>query len=53
VNDDLDRAVGQVAAIIDAESMRRERLRALDEQVAALIAELERGLDAAHAMRTS
>lgn len=50
VNDDLDRAVGQVAAIIDAESMRRERLRALDEQVAELIAELERGLDAAHAM---
>jgi guanylate kinase len=50
VNDDLDRAVGQVGAIIDAESMRRERLRALDEQVADLIAELERGLDAAHAM---
>jgi guanylate kinase len=48
VNDDLDRAVGQVGAIIDAESMRRERLRALDEQVADLIAELERGLDAAH-----
>jgi guanylate kinase len=50
VNDDLDRAVGQVGAIIDAESMRRERLRALDEQVAALISELERGLDAAHAL---
>ena len=50
VNDDLDRAVGQVGAIIDAESMRRERLRALDEQVADLIAELERGLDAAHAL---
>jgi guanylate kinase len=49
INDDLDRAVAQVGAIIDAESMRRERLRALDEQVAELIAELERGL-AAHAV---
>lgn len=45
VNEQLDRAVAQVASIIDAESARRERLRALEEQVAALIAEIERGLD--------
>jgi len=45
VNEDLDRAVAQVGSIIDAESARRERLRALDAQVADLIAEIERGLD--------
>lgn len=49
VNEDLDRAVAQVGAIIDAESARRERLRALDGQVAALIAELERGLEGVRA----
>ncbi len=49
VNEDLDRAVAQVGSIIDAESARRERLRALEEQVAALIAEIERGLDGVHA----
>ena len=45
VNEDLDRAVAQVASIIDAESARRGRLRALEDQVAVLIAEIERGLD--------
>ncbi|MDF1501500.1 guanylate kinase [Roseisolibacter sp. H3M3-2] len=45
VNEDLDRAVAQVAAILDAESARRSRLRALEDQVAVLIAEIERGLD--------
>jgi guanylate kinase len=49
VNEELDRAVAQVASIIDAESARRERLRALEEQVAELIAEIERGLDGVHA----
>ncbi|MGZ8378135.1 MAG: guanylate kinase [Gemmatirosa sp.] len=49
VNEDLDRAVAQVGSIIDAESARRERLRALEEQVAVLIAEIERGLDGVHA----
>ena len=44
VNEDLDRAVAQVASIIDAESMRRDRIRALDAQVAQLIAQLERGM---------
>jgi guanylate kinase len=49
VNEDLDRAVGQVGSIIDAESARRERLQALEDQVAELIAEIERGLDGVHA----
>jgi guanylate kinase len=45
VNEDLDRAVAHVSSIIDAESARRDRLRLLDEQVARMIAELERGFD--------
>ncbi len=40
-NDDLDRAVSRVSAIIDAEMTRRERAPMLDEQVAGLIARLE------------
>lgn len=40
-NDDLDRAVARVSAIIDAEMTRRERAPMLDEQVAGLIARLE------------
>ncbi len=40
-NDNLDRAVARVSAIIDAEMARRERAPALDEQVAGLIARLE------------
>ena len=34
-----------LGSIIDAESSRRERIRALDGQVAALLAQLERQLD--------
>jgi guanylate kinase len=45
VNDDLDRAVSSVAAIIDAESVRHDRVRRLDEQVARLIAELQKQID--------
>jgi guanylate kinase len=41
-NDDLDRAVSRVSAIVDAEMTRRERAPMLDEQVAGLIARLER-----------
>ncbi len=41
VNDDLDRAVARVSAIIDAEMARRERAPQLDEQVAGLIGRLE------------
>lgn len=42
VNDDLDRAVAQVSAIIDAEGLRHDRVHALEEQVEALVAQLER-----------
>lgn len=49
VNDDLDRAVAQVASIIDAEGARRERLRALDARVAEIVASLEASLPPAAA----
>ena len=45
INEDLDAAVRQVGSIIDAESTRRDRIRALDEQVAELIEQLEQRLD--------
>lgn len=41
VNDVLDTAVGDVSTIIDAESLRRDRVHRLDEQVTALLARLE------------
>jgi guanylate kinase len=41
VNDDLELAVDQVSAIIDAEGLRHDRVSALEEQVEALIAQLE------------
>ena len=41
VNDNLERAVAQVAAIIDEEGRRHERIQSLDTQVAALAARLE------------
>jgi len=46
VNDDLDRAVDQVSAIIDAEGLRHDRVHALEAQVEALIAQLEHELHA-------
>lgn len=45
VNDDLERAVERVASIIDAEAVRHERIHALDGQVEALIAQLERQIN--------
>lgn len=41
VNDNLDRAVNQVGAIIEAEGLRRDRVHAVEAQVEALIAQLE------------
>ncbi|BAH38731.1 guanylate kinase [Gemmatimonas aurantiaca T-27] len=41
VNDNLDRAVDQVSAIIDAEGLRHDRVHAVEAQVEALIAQLE------------
>ena len=45
VNDDLERAVQSVSAIIDAEVMKRERLRGLRHAVAELIEQLEREIE--------
>lgn len=44
VNDDLDHAVRRVGAIIDEETLKRERLPALGAQVDGLIAHLLEGL---------
>ncbi len=41
INDDLERAVDQVGAIIDAEGLRHDRVHAIEAQVEGLIAELE------------
>jgi guanylate kinase len=41
VNEDLERAVEQVSAIIDAEGLRHQRVHALESQVEALISQLE------------
>lgn len=45
VNDDLERAVDQVAAIIDAEGLRHDRVHELEAQVEALIAQLEQEIN--------
>ncbi|HJU68085.1 MAG TPA: guanylate kinase [Gemmatimonadaceae bacterium] len=42
VNDDLDRAVARVSAVIDAEASRRDRVHNLEEQVRSLTERLER-----------
>jgi guanylate kinase len=41
VNDDLETAVDRVSSIVDAEEVKRERVRTLDVQVDQLIARLE------------
>ena len=41
VNDDLERAVASVGSIVDAETVSRERVKNLRQQVALLIARLE------------
>jgi guanylate kinase len=41
VNDDLESAVDRVSSIIDAEEVNRERIRALDSQLAELIGTLD------------
>ena len=41
VNDDLETAVARVSSIVDAEEVKRNRVRALDAQVDGLIARLE------------
>jgi len=44
-NDELERAVDSVSAIIDAESVRHDRVQDLQTQVARLIHELEQQID--------
>lgn len=41
VNDDLETAVDRISSIVDAEEVKRERVRTLDAQVDGLIARLE------------
>ena len=45
VNDELERAIASVSSIIDAESVRHERLRDLESQVGRLVSEMEKQLD--------
>jgi guanylate kinase len=45
VNDDLEHAIASVSAIIDAEAVRHDRVKELDEQVDRLIAELQKQID--------
>jgi guanylate kinase len=45
VNDDLGHAVASVSAIIDAEAVRHDRVKELDQQVDRLIAELQKQID--------
>ena len=45
MNDDLERAVASVNAIVDAEIVSRERLKNLRQQVAALIERLEHEIE--------
>jgi guanylate kinase len=45
VNDDLERAVDQVASIIDAEGLRHDRVHEVEAQVEALIAQLEQEIN--------
>ncbi len=45
VNDELERAVSSLSAIIDAESVRRDRMEGLDSRIAELTRELRREID--------
>ena len=45
VNDELDRAVNSLSAIIDAESVRRDRMEGLEGRIAELTQELRREID--------
>jgi guanylate kinase len=52
VNDNLDQAYNQVASIIDAETVRHQRLPMLDERVAELIGALDRQIHEYSSIRT-
>jgi guanylate kinase len=46
VNDDLERAVDRVSAIVDAETARHDRVRELDSQVGDLLEQLQQEIEA-------
>jgi len=52
VNDNLERAYTQVTSIVDAETVRHERLPLLDERLAELIDELDRQIHEYSSIRT-
>ncbi len=52
VNDDLERAYTQVTSIVDAETVRHERLPLLDERLAELIDALDRQIHEYSSIRT-
>jgi guanylate kinase len=52
VNDDLERAYKHVASIVDAETVRHQRLPLLDERVAELIDALDRQIHGYSSIRT-
>jgi guanylate kinase len=45
LNDDLERAVANVAGIVDTEGLRRDRLENLERDVRAIVDRLERELE--------
>jgi guanylate kinase len=45
VNDDLERAVARVSAVIDAETSRRERVHGLEEQLRSIVERLEQEVE--------
>lgn len=45
INDELERAVDQVSAIVDAEGLRHDRVQEMESQVEALIAQLEQEIN--------
>jgi guanylate kinase len=53
VNAKLEKAIKYVSSVVDAESVRRDRTRSLDEQVARIIEQLEHGFAAQHGSTTS
>lgn len=52
VNDDLERAYTQVSSIVDAETVRHQRLPLLDDRLAELISALDRQIHGYSSIRT-
>ena len=52
VNDDLEQAYTQVSSIVDAETVRHQRLPLLDDRLAELISALDRQIHEYSSIRT-